>query len=83
MSTAGPPVVNSWTAPSPGSSTGPVDRSFDAPSTRVQPCVRDGTPGTNRPSLCKGKAEREPAATGGLVSHEEGKRGAGDEPEER
>jgi hypothetical protein len=31
-------------------------------------------PETQRLSLCKGKAEREPAVTGGLVMHEQGRR---------
>jgi hypothetical protein len=37
-------------------------------------CSRHETPGEQRLSLCKGKAEREPAVTGGLVSHQQGKR---------
>jgi len=59
---------------SPASSTGRLQLPLTAPNPRAIVLPDTRPPETQRLSLCKGKAEREPAVTGGLVSHDQAKR---------
>lgn len=59
---------------SPASSTGRLQLPLTAPNPRAIVLPDTRPPETQRLSLCKGKAEREPAVTGGLVSHDQDKR---------
>ena len=59
---------------SPASSTGRLQLPLTAPNPRAIVLPDTRPPETQRLSLCKGKAEREPAVTGGLVSSVQAKR---------
>jgi hypothetical protein len=59
---------------SPASSTGRLQLPLTPPNLRAIVLLDTRPPETQRLSLCKGKAEREPAVTGGLVMREQGKR---------
>jgi hypothetical protein len=76
LSTAGPAAVNNATGVVPNAVHRPVGDAVDGPGPACHRARRHETPGEQRLSLCKGKAEREPAVTGGLVSHQQGKRTA-------
>jgi hypothetical protein len=74
LSTAGPGAVNNATGVVPSAIHRPVGGAVDGSGPACHGARRHETPGEQRLSLCKGKAEREPAVTGGLVSHHQGKR---------
>jgi hypothetical protein len=72
LSTAHPPAVNSAGRVVPKAVHRPVGGAVDGSGPACHRARRHETPGEQRLSLCKGKAEREPAVTGGLVSHHQG-----------
>jgi hypothetical protein len=73
LSTAPAAAVNNATGVVPNAVHRPVGRAVDGSGPACHRARRHETPGDQRLSLCKGKAEREPAVTGGLVSHEQGR----------
>lgn len=74
LSTAIPRVVNTSARLVPSIIHRPTSAPVDDPQPACDRAPDTRPPETQRLSLCKGKAEREPAVTGGLVMHEQAKR---------
>jgi hypothetical protein len=74
LSTADRGAVNNTTGVVPSTVHRPVGGAVDGSGPACHGARRHEAPGEQRLSLCKGKAEREPAVTGGLVSHHQGGR---------
>jgi hypothetical protein len=74
LSTASPHPSTPAPNLSPTSSTGQLQFPLTPPNPRAIVLPDTRPPETQRLSLCKGKAEREPAVPGGLVNHDQAKR---------